>query len=266
MENLALIAGCGDLPLRVAQGARAAGKNVIVFALQGESSPELASEVSEIFWITPENFPSILKKFISGEIKQITSVGGINKLKWLEIWRASSRSGAAPPPHGGDGAILSVWKDFMAALNIEILDPIDFLKFPPVPEGILCGPPLSPELQEDVNFAFQMSKTLGYHDIGQTVVVKNKVVLAVESIEGTDTTIRRGGELGKSGVVVAKTARPGQDLRLDRPVVGLKTIQTLVEIRAAVLALEAETVLLMDPEASIALSRKGGLSIVARKL
>lgn len=264
MESLALIAGCGDLPLRVAQGARKAGKNVIAFAFQGESSPELASEVSEILWVTPENFSQILERLGSGEIKQITSVGGINKLKWLEVWQGTARN-SAPPGHG-DGAILSVWKDLMAALNIEILDPLEFLKFSPVSEGVLCGPPLTAGLQEEVNFAFQMSKALGYHDIGQTVVVKNKVVLAVESIEGTDAAILRGGALGKEGVVVAKTARPGQDMRLDRPMVGPKTIRTLLEIRAAVLALEAEAVLLVDPEESIHLARKGEISIVARKL
>lgn len=256
---LGLIAGGGDLPLLVCQGALRKGWKIKAFGMQGEANPDLEKAAGEFLWVTPENIPQVLQKFSSSGITKLILVGGINKIKWMESIPLNL-------PNHGDSHLLNHVADFFSAQGIQILDPIDFLEIKPPREGNLSGIPLSPNIENDLKFGFQMAKALGYYDIGQTVVVKNRVVLAVESVEGTDEAIRRGGRLGGPGAVVVKTAKPDQDLKIDRPVVGLNTVRALLEIRAAVLALEAEKVLFVNFEESVELARKERLAIVARTL
>lgn len=116
---------------------------------------------------------------------------------------------------------------------------------------------------KDIQLGFETAKHLGAIDIGQTVVIKDGAVLAVEAFEGTDSTILRGGLLGGKGVVVVKTSKPNQDMRFDVPLVGLRTIKNLIRIRANCLAFEAEKTLLLDREKCTELADKNNISIVA---
>ena len=115
---------------------------------------------------------------------------------------------------------------------------------------------------KDIEFGFAIAKEMGRLDIGQTVVVKDRAVLAVEAIEGTDEAIRRGGALGRGGVVVVKAAKPKQDMRFDAPVVGLNTIKTLKEVKAKALAVEAGKTILIEKEEMLRMANKEGLSII----
>jgi DUF1009 family protein len=116
---------------------------------------------------------------------------------------------------------------------------------------------------EDVRFGFAVAKDIGRWDIGQSVVVKEGTVLAVEGIEGTDAAIRRGGELGRGGTVVVKVSKPQQDLRFDVPAVGTTTIAVMREVGAAVLALEAGKTLMLDRAALLAAANDAGIAVVA---
>ena len=117
--------------------------------------------------------------------------------------------------------------------------------------------------QRDMAFGFKMAKEIGRLDVGQTAVVKNMAVMALEAIEGTDACIRRGGELARGGAVVVKVAKPEQDLRFDVPAIGLKTIESMAAVGAKALAMEAGKTLLVDRERVIALADENGITIVA---
>jgi len=260
MDRLGLIAGSGDLPLKVARGASRQGMEVFAFALPGETSQELEEEARKVFWVTPMGIPSILEKISTEKITQLTSIGGIDKMKWLKTLDLKGLE------NQGDSNLLHQIKNIIVSQGIRILDPTEFLDAPPVQEGNITGTSLTPDQQSDIEFGFKMARALGPLDIGQTLVVKDKVVLAVEGIEGTDEAIRRGAKYGGQGVVAIKVTKPGQDLMFDRPVVGKKTIKVLLEAQAAVLAVEAMKVLFVDFQESIELARKGGLSVIAREL
>jgi DUF1009 family protein len=129
--------------------------------------------------------------------------------------------------------------------------------------GVLTVDEPSREIWDDINFGFQMAKEIGRLDIGQTVVVKNKTVVSVEAIEGTDATILRAGRIASRGCVVVKVSKPNQDMRFDIPVVGLRTIKNLVKIKARCLAFEAGKTLFIDKEKSIAKAKRNHLIVVA---
>lgn len=268
MKRLGLIAGGGNLPIQVSRGAAKRGLEVIAFALKDEALPELASEVSKCIWVSPQDISVFMARLAEENIRQVTMVGGVRKLHWMKIWDLSPQISKEQKnlPNHGDSHLLNFLKELFSAQGIQLLDPMEFLDFQPLEEGNFSGMDLNSNQEIDIKFGFQTAKALGYYDIGQTVVVKNKVVLAVEGIEGTDEVIRRGGTHGGPGVVVVKIAKPNQDLKLDRPVVGLKTIQALIEVRAAVLAIEVKKVLFMDFEESVERARRAGLAIVAREL
>jgi DUF1009 family protein len=132
-----------------------------------------------------------------------------------------------------------------------------------VQPGLLTQKAPSPELLEDLRLAFRVAKELGRLDVGQTAVVSDKIAVALEGADGTDATIRRGAALCRKPVAVAKTVKPSQDTRFDLPVVGLETIEVLLECRAGALALDASGLIFLDQEQCLALANRAGLAIVA---
>ena len=130
--------------------------------------------------------------------------------------------------------------------------------------GCLTKRKLSEEEEEDVSYGFNIAKEIGRMDIGQTVVLKDKTILAVEAIEGTNAAIERAASFGGEGIVVVKVSRPNHDMRFDISVIGYKTIEVMAKVKARVLAVEAGKTLFIDQNESIALAEKSGISIVAR--
>ncbi|MBU0759227.1 MAG: LpxI family protein, partial [Candidatus Omnitrophica bacterium] len=130
-------------------------------------------------------------------------------------------------------------------------------------KGLLTKARLDERVRQDIEFGRAIAKSIAGLDIGQTVVVKDMVVLAIESIEGTDEAIKRGARYGKEGVVVIKVSKPDQDMRFDVPIIGPGTIKLLREVRAACIAIEAEKTLIIDKEETIKLADESNLGIVA---
>lgn len=147
--------------------------------------------------------------------------------------------------------------------GVSLLDCTQYLTGVLVEQGVLTRRNPTTEEWEDIRFGQEVARTVAQLKIGQTVVVKRGTVLAVEAIEGTDAALRRGAELGREGVVVVKVCRPDHDFRFDVPVVGLRTISVLHEVRAAVLAMEAKRALLLDREQALALADEVGIAVVA---
>jgi hypothetical protein len=165
----------------------------------------------------------------------------------------------------GDDALLRAIAGYFEERGVTIVAPTDFLAQVLCPEGHLAGPRLAPEQERDVTLGTEVAGLLGQADVGQTVVVRNGHVLALEAVEGTDETIRRGGRLGGKGAVVVKRSKPGQDLRFDLPAAGPRTLEVMAEVGARVLALEAGKTVLLDAPALFSGAEARGISIVGVK-
>lgn len=189
--------------------------------------------------------------------------GGIKKTRMFTEYRPDWRAVKvlARLRHLKDDVLLRAVADELESEGITVGDATRYLPSLIAEAGVLTTAP-SREQWEDVRFGAEMVRTVGRLEIGQCVVVKNRTVLAVEAIEGTDEAIRRGGRLAHGGAVVVKMAKPEQDLRFDIPAVGPNTIASMQEVGAAVLAVEAGKTLMLDKADLLEAARKAGISVV----
>ncbi len=145
--------------------------------------------------------------------------------------------------------------------GIRMIDPVPMIEHWLAPSGIAAGPAPTETQLRDLDLAFAIARQLGSFDIGQTVVVRDGVVAAVEAVEGTDAAMRRGAAMVGAGLVVAKAAKPGQDMRFDRPAIGPATIELLSEIRASLIGVEAGVALILECERTLELARAKNIAV-----
>jgi DUF1009 family protein len=262
-ENIGLIAGRGQFPLLFAQAAQQQGAAVIAVAHRGETDPALAAFVTEIHWVSVGQLSKIIDIFKAAGVRRAVMAGGIRRgrlfREFRPDWRALNvirRAGA-----GRDDRLLRAVADELEAEDITIAPSTLFLHDLLAGIGQLSRRPPSPAELEDINLGLRVAKELGRLDLGQCVVVRRQVVVALETIEGTDETIRRGGTLAGAGAVVVKVSKPEQDLRFDVPAVGLTTIATMREVKAAVLAVEAGMTLIFDRPEMLKQASRAGIAV-----
>ncbi len=261
---IGLIAGGGQFPLLFADAARARGRRVVAIAHVNETLPELGQRTDVIFWVKLGQLGRIIEHFRRQGVRETVFCGTITKtrifrdvlpdLKGLALWnRIDARQ---------DDAILRAVAATLEEEGIRVLASTCYLEHLLFPRGILTRKQPSREQMEDIRFGWRIAREIGRLDIGQCVVVRDRSVLAVEAIEGTDATIRRGGELAGKGAVVVKLKKPGQDFRFDLPATGVATVKTLASVRGSVLAVEAGQSLLFDRRAMVAAADRAGLVVV----
>lgn len=253
-EKIGLIAGKSQFPLLFAQAARHKGLEVVAVGHRGETDPALAPLVSRLHWVYVGQLGRIIRIFQAAGVKQAVMAGGISKGRLFSHFRPDFRAFNLLRRVGRvrDDGILRAVADEMESEGITIVPSTLFLEELLAPAGVLSRrQPTSDELS-DIDYGFQIAKEIGRLDIGQCVVVRRQAVVALEAVEGTDETIRRGGRLAGEKAVVVKVSKPGQDLRFDVPAVGLDTIQVMRAVNAAVLAVEAGKTLIFDREAMLA--------------
>ncbi|HVU08399.1 MAG TPA: UDP-2,3-diacylglucosamine diphosphatase LpxI [Verrucomicrobiae bacterium] len=264
--SLGLIAGNRSLPLEFSRLARAAGvKKLVAVAFENETEPELAKLVDEIVWLKVGQLSKMIAAFTERGITQCVMVGQIAPKNLFDLRPDLRAMGVLfrlkeKNAHTIFGAIA----DELKKDGVELIDATPWLK-PLMPRhDFQLGPKLSDEQKADVEFGFRIAKEISRLEIGQLVVVKNGVVLAVEGFEGTDKCLTRGGELaGKNGGAVAvKVAKEKHDLRFDIPSLGAKTIETCAVSGISVLAIEAGKTLLLEREACETLAKKNKISVV----
>ena len=266
MKKIGLIAGVGRLPVEFARAARGMGVHVIGIGVLPEVDPELAQVAHSYEYINIAKLDRIFKLLKREKVTEITLLGKINKelvyahkeLPDLRVLKIFSRL-----KNFSDDTLTLALVDELAAEGISVLDQTELLR-PLMPQpGVLSKrPPTDAELA-DMRFGLNMAKKIGGLDIGQTVVVKNRAIMAVEAIEGTDACIRRGGQLGRGGVTVAKSAKPQQDMRFDVPGVGPDTIDSMIQAGAVALVIEAGRTLVVDREKMLAKADQQAIAIVA---
>ena len=263
--RIGLIAGNGALPRLFARAARGRGLSVIAVGHMGETDPELASEVDRLEWVKVGQVARIERLLKAAGVDQAVLAGGFSRMRAVQtmrpdigLFRIAGRLRSFR-----DDALLRAAADEFESAGIRIMAPTELLREILAPEGHLAGPLLDAGQERDVTLGEEVATLLGRADVGQTVVVKNGHVLAVEAVEGTDACIRRGAELGGPGVVVVKLSKPGQDERFDLPAVGPATLEVLRSVGARVLAVEAGKTLLLEGDRLVALANEGGITLVA---
>ena len=267
METLGLLSGIGHLPVDVAQSAKAMGYRVVAIAVVPGVDPGLAASVDAYYDIHIGKLGKIINTLKKNQVTKVTMIGKVTK----EILYSE---GAIIPdfraiklltslPDRKDDTIMNAIVKELEEEKMAVMDQTLLIQpLLPAPGVLSKRKPTADEL-EDIEFGFQVAKEIGRLDIGQTVVVKNKAVMAVEAIEGTDACILRGGTLGK-GVIVAKTAKPAQDNRFDMPSVGVRTIESMIAAGAAGIVMEAGRTLLVERERTLALADEHNMFVVAR--
>ena len=263
-ERIGLIAGNGRFPIIFADNARKLGYHVSAVAHEGETEPELAGHVDRIHWIKIGQLNKLIKAFKEDRVHQAVMLGGIKKTHVFTTVRPDFRTLAM-------ATRLAFWKDddilreFAKELEregIAICESTFGLEGILVEEGTLTARAPSEKEWEDIRYGWDVAYDIGRLDIGQCVVIKDRVVVAVEAVEGTDGAIKRGGDLAKEGAVVVKRSKPQQDLRFDLPAVGPRTIEVMASVKASVLAIEAGRTVLLDREIMLEKARSARIAIV----
>lgn len=262
-----LIAGTGRFPLLFARSAKNHGVEIIAVAHKGQTLPELEGLVKKIYWIKVGQLGKLIKILKTEGIKNAAMVGGITKTIMFSgvVPDFQAVSLVAKLKTLNDDVLLRAVAEAIEKEGIIIHSSTIFLDELLSPPGCLTKKVPDKKEMRDIEFGWEIAKAIGKLDIGQTIVVKDQVVLAVEAIEGTDEAIRRAGTLGKrNGLTVIKVSKPQQDLRFDVPAIGPGTITVMQEAGAKVLAVESERTLLIDKEELIRAANKAGIIIVAR--
>jgi hypothetical protein len=265
-EKIGLIAGSGAFPITFAQAARRNGHHVTALAIEGFASPDLAQHVDEIHWLGVGQVDTLIGLCHEKNISNLAVAGKIEHLTLFNLGKVETRVSRilARLTDRRAETITRALIEELESENICVLDSSLFLKSLLPAEGLLTpNRPIRPREQRDIEFAWPLVREIARLDIGQSMVVKEGVVIAVEAADGTDATIRRGGQLAGPGTIVAKVSRPRQDFRFDLPVVGLQTVRTMAEVGASALAISAGETLFFDQEETIAFAEKSDIGIIA---
>jgi DUF1009 family protein len=265
LKTLGLIAGNGNFPLLFTAEARREGYRVVVVAHRGETPPEIESLAHRVTWIQVGQLGKLIAAFKSAGVTQAAMAGGIRKASLFGHFRPDLRGIrflAALKTREDDGLLRGV-ADELAREGITIVASTLCLPDIVPHEGVLTAKKPSAAQWEDIRYGFQLAKAIGRLGVGQSVIVKDGVVAAVEAVEGTDAAIARGGNLTRAGCVLVKVSKPGQDLRFDVPAVGVDTIKNLHAVKGAVLALEAEKTIMLERDEMLRLASRCGVAVVA---
>jgi UDP-2,3-diacylglucosamine hydrolase len=263
-SKIGIIAGGGQFPLLFARAAKEEGREVVVVAHEGESRPDLATAADRLYWIKLGQLGKIISYFKKEKVSEAVFLGTITKTNiFRDIrpdWRGLSLWRKIDIRH--DDSILRAIADELEKEGILVRESTLYLGKLLFPKGVLTRKAASASQLEDVRFGWRIARAVGGLDIGQCVVVRDRTVLAVEAIEGTDAAIRRGGSLAGEQAVVVKVKKPNQDYRFDLPAIGLQTIATMEESKASLLAVESGQALLFDGEEVVRRADAAGITII----
>ena len=265
-DVLGIIAGNGVYPRLLAESARKVGvKKITAAGFTGETDPELAQHVDLIEWMRVGQLSRLLKFFREQKIHHGIMAGQIAPKNLFDLhpdWKALLVLSKLKQRNAE--SIFAAIADELAKVDVDLLPATTFLEDSLARAGLIAGQKLSRREEEDVDFGWKIAKEIARLNIGQTVIVKNGSIIAVEALEGTNDAIKRGGALARKGAVMVKVAKPNQDMRFDVPVIGVETIHVAATSKLRVIAIESRKTLLLERDAIIDLAERANISIVAR--
>lgn len=249
MKTIGIIAGNGVFPIQILEKAKQKEYRVVVAGILSEAAATLELKADAFEWIKIGQLKKLKDFFKKNHVTNAVMAGKIEKVRLFQ--------GNVQPDFEmvkvlmklkdyKDDSLLGGIADYLESQEIHLLDSTTFIKDEMPGKGVLGKIQPSKEILDDISFGFTMAKSIAGLDIGQTVVVKKKAVMAVEAIEGTDLAIQRGAQLGREGVVVVKVSKPNQDMRFDVPAIGLETMRHLIRVKASAIAFEADKTIFFD--------------------
>jgi len=264
-EILGIIAGNGVYPRELALAARKAGvKKIVAAAFSGETDPAISEQVDLVEWLRVGQLGRLLKFFREHKVRRVIMAGQIAPKNLFDL-RPDVKALVvlAKLKQRNAESIFSAIADELKKADVDLLSATTFLEHDLAAKGLIAGAKLSRAEEEDVDLGWNVAKQIAGLDIGQTIIVKNGTVLAVEAFEGTNDAIKRGGALAREGAVMIKVAKPNQDMRFDVPVVGIETIKVAAYAKLRVIAVEAGKTLLLERDKVVDLASRSKISIVA---
>jgi DUF1009 family protein len=262
-QPLFLIAGSGDYPGLVIEGARKAGvTRIVMAAFEGETKTELAQQVDSVEWMRVGQMKRLLDAAKKSRATRALMAGQIAPGHLFDL-RPDFKALLilAKLKERNAETLFGAVAGELSAVGVELIEATTFLDEHIATQGSIAGPKLKARQIADLEFGFRIAKESSRLDIGQTVVVKNGTVLAVEAFEGTNEAIRRGGKLGRGGAAMVKVSKPDQDMRFDVPVVGTKTLEVATEAGIAMIGVEAGRTILLDRPKVCSMAQKLSISI-----
>ncbi len=265
-KTLGIIAGNGKFPVLLAREAKAKNFRVVAVGIRKDTSFLLKLFVDRLYWVGPGELQKLFNYFKIEGVKEVIMAGQVNPEnlfdKNLKFDSEFQKLFEAMRDRKAD-TIFGAVADKLKSEGLELLDSTFLLQEYLAPKGTLTkrGPTLT-EL-DDIEFGKGIAKAMGSLDVGQTVVIKEKAIVAIEAMEGTDRTILRGGRIARKSAIIVKTAKPHQDNRFDVPVIGPRTIQTMIQANASCIAVEAGKTLLIDRDKMVHLADQSGICILA---
>lgn len=265
LHALGIIAGNGVYPRLLADGARRAGiEKIVAVAFTDETDTTLEQDVELIEWMRVGQLGRLLKFFRSQGIHHAIMAGQIAPKNLFDLrpdLKALMLLGKLKERNAE--SIFAAVADELAKIDVDLLPATTFLEDSIAKRGLIAGPKLSPRQEHDVELGWRAAKEIARLDVGQTIVIKNGTIIAVEALEGTNEAIKRGGTLAREGAVVVKVSKPNQDMRFDVPVIGVETIRVAAESGVRVIAVESEKTLLLERDAIADLANRSNISIIA---
>jgi DUF1009 family protein len=272
-EPLGLLACAGRFPIVIAEKARELGIPLVCVGVAGMADPALEGLCTEFHWLRRISLGGLARTFRRGGVRRWAVAGKFHKhllyhpWRWFMFvpdWRAVRLYFFRPRAGNNDDALTLALIDEFRSLGLECVSPLDLCPEVLVRDGILTTRKPTSAEEKDIAMGWHLAREMGRLDVGQSVMVRERAVLAVEAIEGTDRAIERAGELcRRSGFVVVKVAKPAQDRRFDVPTVGVQTIETMHKAGGRVLAIEAGKTILIDEGETVALANRYGIAITA---
>ncbi|HEY6069837.1 MAG TPA: UDP-2,3-diacylglucosamine diphosphatase LpxI [Chthoniobacterales bacterium] len=265
-EILGIIAGNGVYPRTLATAARKGGvKKIVVAAFSDETDPAISDLVDVVEWLRVGQLGRLLKFFQQHDVHRAIMAGQIAPKNLFDL-RPDVKALVvlAKLKQRNAESIFTAIADELGKADVHLLPATTFLEDDLAKNGLIAGAKLSRSEEEDVDLGWNVAKEMARLDIGQTIIVKNGTVLAVEAFEGTNDAIKRGGALAREGAVMIKVAKPKQDMRFDVPVIGVETIKVAAEAKLRVIAVESGNTLLLEREKVVDLAGRAKISIVAR--
>ena len=248
MRRIGLVAGKGSLPVDFARSAREKGERVIVFALKDSADPRLEEIADKVYRMELTQYKRFFFLLIKERVRRLVMLGKIEKSVMYEPGTIDKR-------YSRDLKKLSDRKDYsilaeitkrLRRIGVSVVDALEYLPHLLPKKGTLTSSPPDSRIKGDIEFGYGIARKLAGMDIGQTVIIKNRVVVAVEAMEGTDAALERAASLAGEGCVMVKTGRPDQDMRWDVPVVGPDTVKKLADNRFSALAIESGKMFVVD--------------------
>jgi hypothetical protein len=265
-ETLGIIAGNGVYPRLLADGARRAGvKKIVAAAFTDETDPALEQHVELIEWMRVGQLGRLLKFFRGQNIHHAIMAGQIAPKNLFDLrpdLKALMLLGKLKERNAE--SIFAAIADELTRIDVDLLPATTFLEDSLAQPGLIAGPKVSTRQEHDVELGWNAAKEIARLDIGQTIIIKNGTIVAVEALEGTNEAVKRGGTLAREGAAMVKVSKPNQDMRFDVPVIGVETVRVAAESGVRVIAVEAGKTLLLERDAVIALANSSKISVVAR--